>query len=198
MPTCCCPREGGGEDCFHVDDCGRCHTHDPENCVCTQDSPGPCAGTKAIEAVVARPYGDNPEVVAAVSTVYESVFDVRRLLETSDLGRRVLEYNAVFVEEAGRIIDENPELGRHIFQVLMKAVSFGRAMERERVEPGSTAPGHRFDAEDYRFGAEVADEIRNVTSNEALLSTIDDLQQEAERFVGLSPTEALRVFYGRA
>ena len=147
---------------------------------------------------VAEPYGENPAVVAAVDTVYESAYDLQRLLLRSELGRRVVEYNQVFADTTAGILDGHPALGPRVVQVMVRAISFGRAMERERVEPGSTPPGLRFSEEDYRFGAEVADEIRNATDDAALLAAIDDLQQQAERFVGLSPAEALTVLFGSA
>ena len=162
------------------------------------EQPSNCAATHAFQMTLVEPFGGNPAVEAAVDAVYESAYDVQRLLATSDLGRRVIAYNQAFADAAAGILAEHPDLGPRVVQVLVRAISFGRLMERERLEPGSTSPDRRFSEDDFRFGAEVADEIRNVTGDRDLLAAIDDLQQQVERFVGLSPAEALAVLYGAA
>jgi hypothetical protein len=145
-----------------------------------------------VNETLVTPFADRPEMMAAADAMYESMFDVRRLLGTSALGRRVLAYGSDVMDEMARIVAEDPELGSRLFQTGMKAMSFARAMERERLRPGSTAPERRFLHEDYALGASVAEDMRARTKDPALVAALDDLQTEAARFVGLSPAEALQ------
>jgi hypothetical protein len=130
-------------------------------------------------------------MVAATDVLYESMYDVRGLLELSTLGRRVLEYGKTVSDETARIVAEDPELGARIFQTLMKALSFGRAIDRERIRPGATSSQRRFSEDDYAFGAEVAADVRARTGDPNLIAALDDLSEQAARFVGMSPAEAL-------
>jgi len=193
MPgQCCCAGETHGSmRCYSVESAEQCQG---QGCSYQEGGkPVPCVGANMVSQRLVTPVADRPEMLAAVDDTYETMYDVRDLLLTSDLGRRVLDYGKSCDAEIARIAADDPDLGSRIFHMGMKAMSFARLIDRERMRPGSTLPQRRFLREDYEFGASVADDVRQRTSNDAVIAAMDDLQQSAAQFVGLSPAEALRL-----
>jgi hypothetical protein len=194
---CCCINERdplGQARCWTVSSPDQC----PVSVDCAYQESGPlngvCTAARMANTNLVTPFEDRPEMLSAVADTYETMYDVRDLLATSDLGRRVLDYGKVVSDETNRIAQEDPDLSARIFDTMMRALSFARAMDRERRSPGTAPFERRFSEADFVFGERVAEDVRRRTSDETLIAALSDLRDQAARFVGLTPTEALAVF----
>jgi hypothetical protein len=150
------------------------------------------------QAKLITPFEEQPGMLAASNVLLEDMYDVHNLLATSALGQRVLEYGKTVSEETARIVAEDPELGSRVFQTLMRALSFARAIDRERMRPGTTSPQRRFTDEDYAFGARVAEEVRSRTEDPLLIAALEDLSEQASYFIGMSPADAVAYLEGQS
>jgi hypothetical protein len=195
--TCCCipPHEpSDNARCWPVSSCDQCGG-DPD-CACRETVPPVCVAARMAEDHLVTPFIEQPAMITAVADTYVTMYDVRDLLRLSDLGQRVLQYGKEVSDETARIAAEDPELGDRIFETLMRALSFARAMDRERLRPGASPYERRFSQDDFDFGVRVADDVRSRTRDGALIAALDDLQDQASRFIGLTPAEALGVLFG--
>lgn len=196
---CCClpPHDPDGQpDCWGVSGPENC-PHD-KNCAYSPGVPPVCVAANMTQAKLITPFEEQPGMLAASNVLLEDMYDVHNLLETSALGQRVLEYGKTVSEETARIVTEDPELGSRVFETLMRALSFARAIDRERMRPGTTSPQRRFTDEDYAFGARVAEEVRSRTEDPLLIAALDDLSEQASYFIGMSPADAVAYLEGQS
>lgn len=189
---CCCLREGdpsGEPYCWGVSGPENC-PHDV-NCAYSGGVPPVCVAANMTQDTLITPFEAEPGMLAASDVLLEDMYEVHNLLASSTLGQRVLEYGKTVSEETARIVEEDPELGGRVFQTLMRALSFAKAIDRERLRPGTTSPERRFTEEDYAFGARVAEEVRRRTDDPRLIAALDDLSEQASYFIGMSPADAV-------
>jgi hypothetical protein len=200
---CCCTHPVGpvtGPSTAMMDDCRQVLSKRdcPElpNCFFNKGAEDPCVLSTLVESTLVTPFGEHPDLSVATSDLYQSMDDVAALLARSEMGRRVIAYASEFVGETAALVGDDPELRSRAFRTLMIALGYARAMEREWLRPGSTSPDWRFRDEDFAFGDALAADIQQRTDNPALVAAIDDLREQAARFVGLSAAGSLGVLFG--
>src|SRR5215203_1479774 len=109
--TCCCinPRDPAGqEECWAVDSADQC----PASRDCAYRDGLPtihCVAARMANDQLVTPFLDRPEMLSAVADTYRSMYDVRAMLATTELGRRVLDYGKTVSVETARIVADDPE-----------------------------------------------------------------------------------------
>ena len=141
---------------------------------------------------------DEHSKMMAANFIYPTMLAFRdEICRRTPLGRRFVRYSEEFHDEAKGIASQNPELITDLLWLMTYVTPFWQAMLGQTPQSGAQAAtpigvlSSEFRPSTYRSIRELIAKLKQHASP-GFVAAADDLEETLARFVGLTPTEALR------
>jgi hypothetical protein len=173
-------------------------TSDPETCaeigcVYTDEKPGGgCFLGDLLNYYAHENLGADALALLSIGPAFAALNDFRNvILAHTAVGRQMIAYHDRFNQDALLLAKANPDIFRRTLRTCLLTFTFSRAMLRCHFT--GRDDGRHFTQRMFETAVRLINEFESKSGDPELKRALHELEAEVERYVGLTPSEALKV-----